>query len=303
MENVLLTQKPGFVEFKILNNLPQLDDLWFMLGSRCNLSCKHCYVASSPTNDNLEQMSLEDVMPFLEEAKSFGLKNIYFTGGEPFINKDIIEILQKSLEYGNVTVLTNATFPLTRFIPSLKELNDKSSNELRFRVSLDYFSKEKHEAIRGKGNFDLTLKNVISLKKSGFKVIITATPLVYEDGNTSESALLGFKELFKKNNIDVEVKMLPELEMGSNLSRKKPSKKVFISENCMKSVNEDMFQCHNGRTLEKIDGKMVVYPCPIIYSDKNFELANNLKDSFDKVFLTHKACYDFCYKNGGKCTN
>ncbi|MBL7055339.1 radical SAM protein, partial [Candidatus Woesearchaeota archaeon] len=296
-------QKPGFVEFKILNNLPQLDDLWFMLGSRCNLSCKHCYVASSPTNDNLEQMSLEDVMPFLEEAKSFGLKNIYFTGGEPFINKDIIEILQKSLEYGNVTVLTNATFPLTRFIPSLKELNDKSSNELRFRVSLDYFSKEKHEAIRGKGNFDLTLKNVISLKKSGFKVIITATPLVYEDGNTSESALLGFKELFKKNNIDVEVKMLPELEMGSNLSRKKPSKKVFISENCMKSVNEDMFQCHNGRTLEKIDGKMVVYPCPIIYSDKNFELANNLKDSFDKVFLTHKACYDFCYKNGGKCTN
>ena len=69
-------KKPGFVEFKILNNIPQLDDLWFMVGSRCNLSCTHCYVASSPTNNTLEQISLEDIKPFLEEAKNYSIKNI-----------------------------------------------------------------------------------------------------------------------------------------------------------------------------------------------------------------------------------
>jgi len=57
-----LLKKPGFVEFKILNNKPQLDDLWFMVGSRCNLSCTHCYVSSSPTNNTLEQISIEEVI-------------------------------------------------------------------------------------------------------------------------------------------------------------------------------------------------------------------------------------------------
>ena len=68
-------------------------------------------------------------------------------------------------------------------------------------------------------------------------------------------------------------------------------------------ITEDMFQCHNGRTVEKIKEKMIVYPCPIIYNNKEFELADNLNDSFKKVFLTHKACFDFCYKSKGKCTN
>ena len=94
--------------------------------------------------------------------------------------------------------------------------------------------------------------------------------------------------------------------MGSNLSRiGNLTKHTFISESCMEKpgITSDMFQCHNGRTVEKINGKMVVYPCPIIYNDNEFELAFNLKDSFKKVYLTHKACFDFCYKSKGKCTN
>ncbi|HDY68253.1 MAG TPA: radical SAM protein [Candidatus Scalindua sp.] len=298
--------KPGFVDFKIRSNKAKLDDLWFFTGSKCNLSCTHCYIASSPTNDTIEQIMFDEIKPFVEEAKLFDVKNIYFTGGEPFINRDIMLMIRYCLKYANVTLLTNTTEPIVRFINELRELSAQNKHKLRFRVSLDHYDKDKHDIIRGKGNFDITEKNSIALIKAGFKPIITATAVVYEDNNLSEEEVeKRFKDLFR--GYDISVKILPyNLEMGTNLKRiKEPTKKISISESCMKlpGVKQDNFQCYNGRTVEKINGKMVVYSCPIIYNNKAFELAGNLKDSFNKVYLTHKACFDFCYKNGGKCTN
>jgi pyruvate-formate lyase-activating enzyme len=300
-------KKPGTVAFKVLNNVPQLDDLWFMTGSRCNLSCAHCYVGSSPTNDTLQQIALSDVMPFVEEAKEFNVQHIYFTGGEPFINKEIMPILSYCLSVADVTVLTNATLPIETFLSKLQELNDSSPHDLSFRISLDHYDEEKHDAIRGKGNFKKTVQNAVALGKRGFTPIITATAVVYEDNPLSASEIeKEFKKVFLEHGLCVEVKLLPyTLEMGTNLARVTPSKHVFISEDCMKKpgIMPENFQCHNGRTIQKIDGRMVVYPCPIIYDDKQFELASTLKESFDPVALTHKACYDFCYRSGGKCTN
>lgn len=301
-------QKPGFINFKADGTKSKLDDLWFITGSRCNLSCSHCYVASSPTNDLLEQLTLDDIKPFLEEAKLYGIKNVYFTGGEPFINKDIISMIESSLSYADVTVLTNATKPLSGFIKKLGQLREKSKNELKFRVSFDHFKKEKHDQIRGKGNFDITLKNTISLSKAGFTPIITVTAGVYEGNNLKQHEVEKmFKEMFLKYDAVVDVKLLPyNLEMGSNLLRiKNPTKKVFISESCMKlpGIKQENFQCHNGRSVEKINGKMAVYPCPIIFNEPESELSANLSGSFNKTYLIHKACFDFCYRSGGKCTN
>ena len=69
--NTITKSDSGFVNFKVLDGKPVLDDLWFMVGSRCNLSCKHCYVDSSPTNDTLEQIGIEDIRPYLLEGKKF----------------------------------------------------------------------------------------------------------------------------------------------------------------------------------------------------------------------------------------
>jgi len=299
-----LKKKQGFIEFKKQEGKSKIDDLWFMVGSRCNLTCSHCYVGSSPTNNSLEQISIKDILPYLEDGKEFGLENIYFTGGEPFINSDIINMIELSLKYGNVTVLTNATYPLTRFIPKLKLLNENSENNIIFRVSLDHFRKEIHDNIRGKGMFDITVKNVIALCKAGFKPIITATPIVYEGNNLSEEeASNKIIDLFNLEGVDVNVKILPfTLEMGANQVKKEP---VFISENCMSLPGIDVknFQCHSGRTLEKIGGNMKVYPCPIIYNNKKYEMGDNLRNSFKKVKLTHKSCFDFCYNAKGTCTN
>ena len=88
--------------------LSSLDTLWFQVGGTlCNLACSHCFVSCSPTNHTHEMMSLAEVEPYLHEGASLGVKEYYFTGGEPFLNPEMEAILAETLGYGPATVLTN----------------------------------------------------------------------------------------------------------------------------------------------------------------------------------------------------
>ena len=62
-----------------------------MQGSICDLRCKHCYTASSPSNNRLQQITSAELRPHLEAAASFGVQKIYFTGGEVFVNEDVLQ--------------------------------------------------------------------------------------------------------------------------------------------------------------------------------------------------------------------
>ena len=65
----------------------------------CNLTCTHCYIESSPRNDRLSYISAAEVRTYLDEIgeRSLGTEEIGFTGGEPFMNPDIVAMLEDSL--------------------------------------------------------------------------------------------------------------------------------------------------------------------------------------------------------------
>ncbi|MDZ7637080.1 MAG: radical SAM protein, partial [Bryobacterales bacterium] len=92
----LLLTKPsgeqrGFVDPKRDESGPVIEDLWVMQGSICDLKCKHCYTASSPQNEQLEQIAFAELRPHLEDAAKAGVQRIYFTGGEPFVNAEVLK--------------------------------------------------------------------------------------------------------------------------------------------------------------------------------------------------------------------
>src|SRR5260370_32580398 len=66
----------GFVDPKCVDGRPALEDFWVMQGSICDLRCKHCYTASSPTNNRLQQITADELRPHLEAAASFGAQKI-----------------------------------------------------------------------------------------------------------------------------------------------------------------------------------------------------------------------------------
>src|SRR5687768_6684014 len=114
-----------------------LDELWFHTGTACNLSCPFCLEGSKPGNDRLQILRFDDAQPFMDEALDLGVKQFSFTGGEPFINKDIVPILDYALLHRPCLVLTNATKPLIKRLKQLESLCDRP-HALNFRISLDY---------------------------------------------------------------------------------------------------------------------------------------------------------------------
>jgi len=277
-----------------------LDDLWFMVGSRCNLRCIHCYVESSPENDSLEQLTLDDVLRFLEEGRAYHMKHVYFTGGEPFLNRDIAKMVKAGLEVADVSVLTNATSPVRQFLGELESLNRTFPSKLTMRISLDHYDEARHEAIRGTGTFQKTVDHAVALARAGLRCIITVTPEVFRGNPVSiEYVKKALTTLFDRYGVDMDVKVLPAvLEMGAQRRRlARPSHVTPLTESRMKQNRVDVktLMCHSGRSVLKKDGTCRVYPCPIIYEVPEFELGRTLRASLAQpVSLSHHACASYC---------
>ena len=107
--------------------LSHLDQLWFQVaGTLCNLTCEHCFISCSPKNDLFGFLTLEQVRRRLDESRSHGVKEYYFTGGEPFLNRDMVAILVETLRYGPATVLTNGTVFKDEWLETLRTAEKES---------------------------------------------------------------------------------------------------------------------------------------------------------------------------------
>lgn len=301
------------VPFARAGGAPRLDDLWFLVGSRCNLSCIHCYVGSSPSNDDLEQLTLDEVRRFLDEGARHGLAHVYFSGGEPFVNRDVLAMLAAALEDGRrVTVLTNATRPLERSLDEVVALACEADGRLDLRVSLDHYEPARHDAIRGPGTFERTVDVTAALARAGIRPIVTTTAEVLRGRPlTPDQVELAFTDVFARRGVSVDVKILPAvLEMGSQLERVDGPREVAPPTEAAlaaRGVDKASLMCSNGRSVLKRDGRVRVYPCPIIHEVPEYDLGGTLEASFAvPVPLAHRACATYCCPEGGtrgSCTN
>ena len=129
--------------------LESLDELWFQVGGTlCNLSCNHCFISCHPGNDNFGFLDLETIRRYLRESRELGVKEYYFTGGEPFLNRDMLQVLEETLAIGPATVLTNGTVFTPSSIKALQTISGESIYSLELRVSIDGYSPETNDPIR-----------------------------------------------------------------------------------------------------------------------------------------------------------
>lgn len=310
-------EQRGYVDFKQTGGRPVLEDLWIMQGSLCDLKCTHCYTASSPANDRLEQIGFEELRPHLDAAARFGVQKIYFTGGEVFVNQDVLRgraetsdefvaSLRYALDIAPVEILTNARRYIRNHFGILGELRAKHGDRLRLRVTLESPRAGEHNAIRGKNTFEQTLETLEQLSAMGFVPIITAErPFLREQGD--EDIRRVYVDLLATRGIRAEVSLIGNvMEMGHQLVQlekqgREPSPEVFVTTNCFDTLNKpaESLMCHFSRCVQKIEGALCYYPCPVIYDDPRFELGRTLEDSFRRVYVAHKNCYDYCMKGSG----
>ena len=308
-------EERGFVEPKKCGGRPVLEDLWVMQGSICDLRCKHCYTASSPVNHRIEQITFAELKPHLEAAACFGVRTIYFTGGEVFVNEDVLrgraerneELLQSlafALEIAPVEILTNGRKYIRNHLPALEKLHERHGDRLKLRITIEGPEAAAHDAIRGRGTFADTVATVVQLGAAGFVPVITAErPLLrlQEDREIRKA----YASLFP--GVPIEVNLIENiLEMGHQLQTlavhgTAPKAEVFVTTGCFAILNKapEELMCHFSRCIQKIDGAIRYYPCPVIYDDPRFDLGRSLAESFRRIYIAHKNCYDYCMKGRG----
>lgn len=280
--------------------------LWFNTGTLCNITCVNCYIESSPDNDRLVYMTEPEVADYLDQitTRDWPVTEIAFTGGEPFMNPDIIAMLRTPLERGyQVLVLTNAMRPMMRqrVQSGLLKLQAEFGDKLTLRISLDHFDKNHHDAERGTGSYDITLTGMRWLRDNGFRMALAGRSIF---SDSDESSRAGYAALFNAENFNIDARnpgmtvLFPEMDETVDVPE--------ITTACWgilnKSPNDVM--CASSRMVAKRKGadKPVVLACTLLPYSPEFEMGETLADAESDVKLNHRHCAKFCVLGGASCS-
>ncbi|MDA9177304.1 radical SAM protein [Candidatus Pelagibacter sp.] len=275
--------------------------LWFNTGTLCNIECRNCYIESSPKNDSLAYLTFEEVKSFIDEAvdKNLGTNEIGFTGGEPFMNKDIMKMIDYSLRKGlKVLVLSNAMKPM---LNRTKELIKLNHSNLTIRVSIDHYEKEKHEEIRGKNTYDVMLQGLKWLNENNFNYTL-ATRLLWNE--KEEDLRKNFRTFIKNNNLRLDTNSPKELVTFAEMDEKIDTPEITTS--CWDILNKDPndVMCSWSRMVvrKKNSKNPSVIACTLLPYADEFDLGETLTNSLQKIYLNHKHCSKFCVLGGSSCS-
>ncbi|MFN2329030.1 MAG: radical SAM protein [Chromatocurvus sp.] len=283
--------------------LTRLDTLWFCTGTLCNLACEHCYIESSPVNDRLTYLTREEVNAYLDEIVALGLdtREVGLTGGEPFMNPDIIDILKSALARGfEVLVLTNAMKPMMKVAEPLKQLNSTFAGRLTVRVSVDHYSLEKHEEERGPKSWQPMIDGLRWLSDNNFNIHVAGRTCWGEDEASMRS---GFAALFREHSISVDAAdpralvLFPEMSPDADVPE--------ITSDCWDILDRRPadIMCASSRMVVKDKGAdhPEVAACTLLPYEPEFRVGRTLAEALDPVKLNHPHCARFCVLGGGSC--
>lgn len=283
-----------------------LKTLWFNTGTLCNIECKNCYILSSPTNDALVYLTEADVVSYLDEidALGFGPVEVGFTGGEPFMNPDMIRLMDVSLERGHrVLVLTNAMKPMMRprVQSGLLDLQARYGERIEMRLSLDHYTRKYHDAERGAGGFDSTIEGMTWLADNGFTLSAAGRSLWNE---SDAEARAGFKALFGGLGVDIPSDDPSRLVIFPEMDEAGDPPEITVACWGILDKNPKDIMCASQRMVIKRRGadRPSVIACTLLPYEDEFELADTLEASLKPVQLNHKYCAQFCVLGGASCS-
>jgi hypothetical protein len=293
----------------------RLETLWINTGTLCNIACRSCYIESSPANDRLAYITRAEASSFYDEIAggALGTREIGFTGGEPFMNPEILGLIEDALARGfDALVLTSAMQPMQR--PRIKtgllDLNRRFGRRFVLRVSLDHYAETVHEAERGARTWAKAVAGLDWLAAGGFRVAVAGRTCW---GESEAELRAGYARLIARHGwpIDVEhpaqLVLLPEMDGRRDVPE--------ITTRCWGILKKrpDDLMCATSRMVVKRRGaaRPNVVPCTLLPYDPRFDMGSTLAEARQAdggmfragaVKLCHPHCSTFCALGGGSCS-
>lgn len=287
----------------------RLETLWVNTGTLCNIECANCYIHSSPSEDRFVYFTAEDAARLYDEAAALAgegdpLSEIGFTGGEPFMNPDMLIMAEDALSRGHdVLILTNAMQPMMR--PKVKQgllsLRERFGKALKLRVSLDHYTEALHDAERGAGSFTKTMDGLRWLADSGFSLAVAGRTT---SGESEEEERAGYAALFAREDVAIDAADRAALVLFPEMDEKADVPEITTA--CWGILHKDPadMMCATSRMAVKRKGASapVIVSCTLLPDDPQFEMGGTLRESLSPVKLNHPHCAKFCVLGGASCS-
>ena len=175
----------------------EIDYVRIAVTDRCNLRCFYCMPAEAiPYEPQAHLLSYEEITRLLKVLGSIGFKKVRFTGGEPFLRKDFMKLLENTSQldnYESIHITSNGTL-LQKHIKKLKELGITKIN-----LSIDSLDKERFHKITRRDDFEKVMETFHMLIDHGFKIKLNA--VIMKGINTQD--IIPLAELAKEYPVDV----------------------------------------------------------------------------------------------------
>ncbi|WP_306114002.1 MULTISPECIES: radical SAM protein [unclassified Roseovarius] len=282
------------------------ETLWFNTGTLCNIECLNCYIESSPSNDRLVYITADEVRDYLDQIEERGwpIREIAFTGGEPYMNPEMNAMTRAALERGyDVLILTNAMRPMMRksVRAGLLELAEAYRDKLTLRISVDHWSEDLHDKERGKDAFRRTVEGMEWLRDNGIRMAVAGRTVW---GETDAQSRDGYRALYARHGFEIdadnpgETVLFPEMDETAEVPE--------ITTACWDILGKspDAVMCASSRMVVKRKGAATpaVLACTLLPYAPEFELGTTLAEAERDVSLNHPHCAKFCVLGGASCS-
>ncbi len=200
----------------------KIDYLRLSVTDRCNLRCVYCMPKGMPVCSSPSRcLSKETILRFVSIARKHGLRKIRFTGGEPLLRKDLIEIVRGISELGieDLSLTTNGQMLAGR----VEEL--KAAGIKRVNISIDALNARKYHFITGGGCLDKALESMRVAQRHGLSPVkINMVPI----RSINEDEILSFAELSYHNPYQVRfIELMPVGDLSWSEKRRMLSQEVM----------------------------------------------------------------------------
>jgi pyruvate-formate lyase-activating enzyme len=289
----------GMIGVPAAVGLRHLDNLWIQVsGTRCNIECRHCFNNSGPRATTFGHMTLEAVNRAIAAAAARGVREIYFTGGEPFLNAQLLDMIACALAVAPTTVLTNGMLISEGIADTLARLATTARYSLEVRVSLDGYTEEMNDSIRGRGVFHLALAGAVRLAERKLLPLITIVR-TWDDADEL-ATLAAFARVLRDACSDrPRIKVLPALPLGRELTRIAGLQRdECVTTAMLDGFDRDLLMCSNSRVVTDRG----VWVCPLLVEQPDARLGTTLDDAGSAYELRHQTCVT-CWRYGTICGN
>ncbi len=273
-----------------------LDTLWFQLtGTLCNIACLHCFITCGPHDHRVPMMSRPRIESLLAEAQEIGVKEFYFTGGEPLLHPEFFDLVPRVLSQGPLSVLTNGILIDDPAAARLRRLFDQSRYSLDLRVSLDGMTAGQNDPVRGRGTFARITAGIAALARAGLSPVLTVVE--HAEGMDAADARSRFLDFARGLGLPhPRVKFLPLLRLG----REERRTRGYTSDEVVKGpLDPDVvaaLQCGTSRLCTED----AVLTCLLLLDAPEARMGTTLKDSLRPIRLRWAACHT-CVASGLSC--